>query len=719
MPACATAIEGLAVGCGCCDITGPVAEVGLMGYGNLRQKAAGLHFRLRSRAFVFGREPGRPSFAFVSADLWACTEAVKTAVVDGLQDIFGSEVYTKESVLISGTHTHSGPGGFSHHALYNFSVLGFQRENFDCICKGIVRSIVRAHASLEPASCHMNFGFLRDLSGNRSKTAYSRNPEQERELCAGDVDEEVTVMRFDGVGSLRPMGLISWFGMHPTSMDRDNTLVSGDNKGVASYLFERKFMKADYRAPNHFVAAFAQCASLGDVSPNCGDNGAGTNFTKALWSGMRQFEKTRELWADSAQTHKDTISITSLQSAHRYVDFSDVEISLDSQGSYLESVAESQEAWAFSAGIDSKSQLQVATAASQGLASTAQRLKTAPAAVGAAGGAGSTSDGPSGLPGLAEGQLKSPSVLYDFARELLARTSPELRRAHSPKPVLLATGLMDPPWTPKILPLQLLVAKCAAPRCWAFVIAGVPFELSTMASRRLRSALRGALGAAEDCPIILAGLANAYAGYCVTYEEYQQQDYEGGMTMFGPHQLAALTQEFCALASSLTSPDVHQGNAVISPPDLRRQQWNMQTGVIADKPLAGLQFGSLTSDTLGAYFAGTVVSASFCSGHPKNSVGAGLQHNSFLEVQRLLADGTWARHADDGDLETVFRWRRRGIAASEVSLEWHIPADVPPGTYRLVHFGHARSLKGAVLPYQGVSRVFEVRPRPEVIAAKL
>lgn len=715
----ATPIQGLAVGCGCCDITGPVAEVGLMGYGNLKQKATGLHMRLRSRAFVFGYEPGRPSFAFVSADMWACTEAVRTGVVEGLQDIFGAEVYTKDNVLISGTHTHSGPGGFSHHALYNFSVLGFQRENFDCICKGIVRSIVKAHTCLEPVSCHMNFGLLHGLCGNRSQTAYSRNPLEERELYAGDVDEEVTVMRFDGNISLRPTGLISWFGMHPTSMDRDNTLVSGDNKGVASYLFERKLMNVDYHTSNNsssdFVAAFAQCASLGDVSPNSGDNGVGTNFTKTLWSGMRQFEKTQELWADSTQTHQESISITKLQSAHCYVDFSNIEITADSQGGLVEPIVESAAFRAFAAGGDSETQLHAAAVASQ----PTQRIKTAAAAVGASGGAGSSSDGPSGLPGLAEGQVKSPGVLYNFARDLLAQTSPELRRAHSPKPVLLATGLMDPPWTPKILPLQLLAAKCSGPRCWAFIMAGVPFELSTMASRRLKSALRATLGASEDCPIILAGLANAYAGYCVTYEEYQQQDYEGGMTMFGPHQLAALTQEFCSLASSLVLPDAHAEKVSISPPDLRRQQWNMQTGVIADKPLADLQFGSVTSDTLGAYFAGSTARASFCSGHPKNSVGNGLQHKTFLEVQRLLADGIWARHADDGDFETVFKWHRRGIAASEVSVEWHIPADALPGTYRLVHFGHAKSLNGAIKPYQGASGVFEVRSAPKMIASNL
>ena len=33
--------------------------------------------------------------------------------------------------------------------------------------------------------------------------------------------------------------LFSWFAVHGTSMNPSNTLISGDNKGYASYLFEK------------------------------------------------------------------------------------------------------------------------------------------------------------------------------------------------------------------------------------------------------------------------------------------------------------------------------------------------------------------------------------------------------------------------------------------------------------------------------------------------
>ena len=37
----------------------------------------------------------------------------------------------------------------------------------------------------------------------------------------------------------KPMGVINWFAVHPTSMNNTNHLISGDNKGLASQLLER------------------------------------------------------------------------------------------------------------------------------------------------------------------------------------------------------------------------------------------------------------------------------------------------------------------------------------------------------------------------------------------------------------------------------------------------------------------------------------------------
>lgn len=41
---------------------------------------------------------------------------------------------------------------------------------------------------------------------------------------------------------------------------------------------------------------------------------------------------------------------------------------------------------------------------------------------------------------------------------------------------------------------------------------------------------------------VIAGLTNTYSSYVTTFEEYQEQRYEGASTIFGPHTLDAYIQ---------------------------------------------------------------------------------------------------------------------------------------------------------------------------------
>jgi neutral ceramidase len=47
---------------------------------------------------------------------------------------------------------------------------------------------------------------------------------------------QLRFVRDDGT----PVGTIVWFAIHPTSMNNTNTLVSSDNVGYASILFEQR-----------------------------------------------------------------------------------------------------------------------------------------------------------------------------------------------------------------------------------------------------------------------------------------------------------------------------------------------------------------------------------------------------------------------------------------------------------------------------------------------
>lgn len=108
-----------------------------MGYGKGGQDTSGIHFRLYSRAFIIGKQ-SHERIVYINCDLAMISTAVKVEVSRQLQEKFGS-LYTEENVLISATHTHSGPGGFLQYVLYIMSTQGFNRQNFNIIVSGIVR----------------------------------------------------------------------------------------------------------------------------------------------------------------------------------------------------------------------------------------------------------------------------------------------------------------------------------------------------------------------------------------------------------------------------------------------------------------------------------------------------------------------------------------------------------------------------------------------------
>ncbi|XXF79948.1 neutral/alkaline non-lysosomal ceramidase N-terminal domain-containing protein [Myxococcaceae bacterium GXIMD 01537] len=637
------------VGAGIYDITGPAAEIGMMGYAQLAQKTAGVHQRLRSRAFVIASPCNGKRAVFVSADAGQVFQGVKQQVMERLRATYGT-LYTDENVLLSATHTHSGPGGFSHYALYNLTTLGYDAQGFEAIVDGIYQSIVRAHANLAPGGLRLASGDLLDASINRSPEAYLRNPASERANHSHDTDKKMTLLRLQSSAG-QELGLINWFAVHATSMGNDNLLISGDNKGYASYLFE-KLKGTQYAAGKTFVAAFAQ-SNEGDVTPNIlgGTNGGGANdFESTEMSGRKQYALARALYDGATQAVTGAVDYR-----HAYVKMDEVQVA----------PAYTDGAW----------------------------RGTCEAAIGISMLAGAE-DGPGfGSEGA------SCESLHDTwnAITCAATTTP----CQGEKPVVLEMGTMTPyPWTPEVLPLQVVTLGNLA-------LVAVPFEMTTMAGRRLRQSVLAQLAPVGVDQVVIAGLSNAYAGYLVTREEYAKQDYEGASTHFGPWQLAAVQQEMDKLASALrTGASVPPGP---TPRDLRNEQTTLQTGVVFDDKLLWVAFGDVVTNARASYRKGETVSVTYWGGHPKNNLR---RQGSYLQVQRK-SGSSWVTVAQDWDWETKYRWARNNcvptFACSHVTVDWAIPADAPAGTYRIRHDGDWKSgWDGAIRPYTGYSREFSV-----------
>lgn len=253
------------VGVGKADITGPVVEVNFMGYADPAQLGTGVRQRLYSRAFIVADvDQPMDRFAYLVLDTQSGDTAVRSGILNALFQLGGEYAgYGMQNVAVTGTHSHSGPGAWLNYLLPQITSKGFNKPSYQAIVDGAVLSIKRAHESLAPGYLGVATTEVEDANTNRSPYAYLANPEEERAQYKHDVDKTLTMLRLSHAtedGS-KDIGVFTWFPVHGTSMYGNNTLVTGDNKGVAAYLLEKASDDPS------FVAGFSQ-ANVGDTSPN-------------------------------------------------------------------------------------------------------------------------------------------------------------------------------------------------------------------------------------------------------------------------------------------------------------------------------------------------------------------------------------------------------------------------------------------------------------------
>jgi neutral ceramidase len=269
-------------------------------------------------------------------------------------------------------------------------------------------------------------------------------------------------------------------------------------------------------------------------------------------------------------------------------------------------------------------------------------------------------------------------------------------------------------WDPEIVPLQIL-------RLGNVFILSVPGELTTMAGRRLRNSVRSILEAGnlvapgQKVHVTIAGLANNYASYITTYEEYQAQRYEAASTIFGPHTLDGYIQEFNRLARDMVAGTPSIAGPL--PPDMEDELIQLMPEPHCDRVPQGVNFGDVVegADVKPQYTVGQVASATFHGANPRqNQKPTG----TFLTVERVMDGGRSVAVAYDHDWETKFNWLNSGkedpldlgfARESTATIEWAIPTGTAPGQYKLCYFGdHKISHTSKIVPFTGCSSVFEV-----------
>ena len=376
-----------------------------------------------------------------------------------------------ENLSISGTHTHSAPGGFLQYTLYQITSLGFSKETMDTYVEGVAQALLRAYNNLNVGTVRMTkdtfLGPEYIANINRSPTSYLLNPEEERNLYSkeGDTDKTMLQLEFSKILSQRSqnkftsqkltrldrpsrapsssqhgqtsrlIGVLNWYAVHGTSMNSTNKLISGDNKGYASYLMEKEINGQD-TLPGHgdFVAAFAS-TNLGDASPNtdgprcidtgepcdlvsstcngrnamCIGSGPGKNMQESTEIiGRRQFDMAIKLLHQMTTNKTDSIIqgdylASSVSFRHSFVDMSNVTMTLEN----------------------------------------GDVVSTCPSALGYGFAAGTT-DGPGELD-FRQGENTS-NPFWNIIGSFLSPPSREQKECHHPKPILLNTGNVKTPY---------------------------------------------------------------------------------------------------------------------------------------------------------------------------------------------------------------------------------------------------------------------------------
>lgn len=522
-----------------------VRGIGMLGFSLPGQRTNGkVQYTLYARAFAIHDDTTNKHIMMVICDLWSCTEYIKTQVVKQLHKD-GLMTYNYHNLMISGTHSHSTPGGYSSYRLYNVNTSADnQREkvaqNVAQIVRGIVFAIKQAHENLAPGKIYIHTGDNNTIDNcgiNRSIEAYERNPAEERAFYGKSTDNEMTLIKFVSLVHNQAIGVLSWYPIHGTDMGQTNRRISGDNKGYAAHLFEEEVTGPTANQP--FIAAFAN-AHCGDVSGNLRPPQGGQHDINNMENhGRLQYQKAKEM-------AEDEVNLLELSGS---IDF------------------------AYKDKVDMTNVTHIDGDASK---------RTYVPAVGLALCAGSQSDGTTPLfflnllnenGGLRAGELnpteidtlklvrdltcgacqpdssmvESPKeeknlqkICFSLGSAPVSELTYEQVMGHHPKPI----AIYPKGFVPTQLPMQIL-------KIGNLVVPAIPAELTTMAGRRFKKKILEAFDNKEVQFLALGTYSNAYSQYITTKEEYEHQSYEGASTLFGPYTLQAYLQIFLELADRL------------------------------------------------------------------------------------------------------------------------------------------------------------------------
>src|SRR3954466_4586458 len=297
LAACAPASGAtLRAGVGRSDVTPPTGFP-TMGYVRSDAIARGQHTRLFARAIVV--QSGDRKLALAATDLGFTPGGLVSEVAARL----ASRGFSERNIVVSASHTHSGPAGYANFQSDNFvaptmgtpgqfDVAGDTRL-YGFLIERVAMAIVRADMNLGPARAAWGSGTLDGVTDNRSLEAHLADHGFDEPYWTGKIDQdpggyrhtiddEVDVLRVDRIAGRRSYPIGGWldFADHGTVNPYTFGVYNADHHGPAARLFERAVRRAGRVPAGQDVVGAYGHADAGDMT--AGLRGRGPAFAERV-----------------------------------------------------------------------------------------------------------------------------------------------------------------------------------------------------------------------------------------------------------------------------------------------------------------------------------------------------------------------------------------------------------------------------------------------------
>ena len=630
--------------------------------------------RLQANTYVLDDGKGQ-RVAIIQADLGGIPGELDTYVANHIPGLGIDQAH----LLISATHDHGSVGGMWLGAGY--AAIGgdeYDPRVFTAVGTGMVNAIKEAVSKLTPAKLAYGFGSIDNANHNRDQGSRSLDPEAKLGTDPTNAPR-LMVMRIDTTRGI-PLGVISNFANHGIIHGTFNYYYSGDNQGSTTRMVARGVRAAAMAQGVKFPAGWKVVDSMlngavGDITPEADDGGWPTSdfttygdasafddpnsqqFARMENGGMRQAPEAIRVWADLGKRLSSNVT---LDSRFDYICMCSQVVPDDPFDPYSHAP--------YVPANDDPAYGRVSTNAVLG--------------------AGGISDAPSQTNVLKGLPLPGPSGPCDTFLNCFAATV--IPAHHLERPTLTASAGVSPYNT-----------RVQVMRINDLALAAMPGEPTIQMGRRTeRSILRAAPGIFKNA--ITVGLANDYASYFPTIQEYESYHYEGSFSLFGQQtgnvlkarlvHLAQLMQanqpvEACTLdRACFMPPDSLAPTAAPTPlvPDV-------QAGTIEAQPSNIRRFSATNFQWIGGG-----PSAEWNQGQP------------MVQLQRQQGPG-WTTVATDLDTEVPVHYVKNGDlnhweAFFDTTRDW------PTGGYRFHVTGHSATGPASIAPYTLDSATFAIAP---------